>query len=263
MKVAAIGDNCIDLYKNLNRFYATGNAVDFAVNMKKLGIDTAVISTTGNDEYGKIMIDTLKANGIDLSHFKVAEGETAISYMDLVGLERTYLDYVEGVMENVEFTQDDIDFAASCDLVHSAFWGNAHMHLKEIHEKGAKICFDYATEYQDPMVEDTIAYVDYPFFSFEKRTEETDAFLKSMVEKGAKVAVGTFGEAGSVAYDGTTFFEYGIHESTLVNTIGAGDSYMAGFMYGILRGWEIPKCQEQGARVAAKVVSVFGPWVED
>ena len=38
MKVAAIGDNCIDLYEKLNKYYATGNAVDFAVNMKKLGI---------------------------------------------------------------------------------------------------------------------------------------------------------------------------------------------------------------------------------
>lgn len=174
----------------MDRFYATGNAVDFAVNMKKLGIDTAVISTTGNDEYGEIMVKTLKEQGIDLSHFKVTEGKTAVSYMDLVGLDRTYLDYVEGVMENVEFTKEDIDFAASCNLVHSAFWGNAHMHLKEIHDKGAKICFDYATEYKDPMVENTIAYVDYPFFSFEKRTEETDDFLRSMVEKGAKVAAG-------------------------------------------------------------------------
>ena len=153
MKVAAIGDNCIDLYEKLDRFYATGNAVDFAVNMQKLGIDTAVISTTGNDEYGKIMRKTLEEQGIDLSHFRVAEGKTAVSYMDLKGLDRIYLDYVEGVMEHVVFTQEDIDFAASCDLVHSAFWGNAHMHLKEIHDKGAKICFDYATEYEDPMVE--------------------------------------------------------------------------------------------------------------
>lgn len=262
MKVAAIGDNCIDMYEKMNRFYATGNAVDFAVNMKKLGIDTAVISTTGNDKYGEIMRKTLEEKGIDLSHFKTGEGKTAVSYMDLVGLERTYLDYVEGVMENIQFTQDDIDFAASCDLVHSAFWGNAHMHLKEIHNKGAKICFDYATEFKDPMVEETIAYVDYPFFSFEKRTEETDRFLKDMVEKGAAIAVGTFGEEGSVAYDGKEFYQFGIKKAELVNTIGAGDSYMAGFMNGVLKGWDIPKCQKQGAEVAAGVVSVFGPWVD-
>ena len=129
-------------------------------------------------------------------------------------------------------------------------------------DKGAKICFDYATEYQDPMVEQTIAYVDYPFFSFEERTEETDRFLKDMVEKGARIAVGTFGDKGSVAYDGKTYYECGIQEAELVNTIGAGDSYMAGFMNGILKGWDIPKCQEQGAKVAAGVVSVFGPWVD-
>lgn len=28
MKVAALGDNCIDLYSNLERYYCTGNAVD-------------------------------------------------------------------------------------------------------------------------------------------------------------------------------------------------------------------------------------------
>ena len=262
MKVAAIGDNCIDMYKKLDRFYATGNSVDFAVNMRKLGIDTAVISTTGNDKYGKIMIETLTKQGIDLSHFRMGDGPTAISYMDLVGLDRTYLDYVEGVMENITFTQEDIDFAASCDLVHSAFWGNAHMHLKEIHEKGAKICFDYATEYEDPMVRETIPYVDYAFFSFEKRTPQVDAFLKEMTDKGAVIAVATFGEEGSVVFDGTDYYAYGILPAELVNTIGAGDSFMAGFMNGILKGWEIPKCQEQGAKVAAGVVSVFGPWVD-
>ena len=263
MRVAAIGDNCIDLYEKLNRYYVTGNAVDFAVNMKKMGVDAAVISLTGDDEYGKQMMTELKRLGIDLSHFRMERGKTAVSYMDLVGLDRTYLDYVEGVMEDVKFTPEDIAFAASCDLVHSAFWGNAHMHLRELHEKGAKICFDYATEYQDPMVEETIAYVDYPFFSFEERTEETDTFLKSVTEKGPVLAVGTFGEKGSVAYDGRRFYEYGIKPAKLVNTIGAGDSYMAGFMNGILKGWDIPRCQEQGAAVAAQVVSVFGPWVEE
>ena len=271
-KVAAIGDNCIDMYNNLGRWYATGNAVDFAVNMQKLGIDTAVISTTGSDDFGKKMIEELRKNGIDLSHFNVAEGETAVSYMDLVGLERTYLDYVEGVMADVTFSEEDIAYAASCDLVHSALWGNAHNYIKEIHEKGARVCFDYATGY-DPDDEDaelakeviaaTEGYVDYPFISFEERTEESDAILKHWVDDcGALIAVGTFGEAGSVAYDGKAFYEYGIEKAELVNTIGAGDSYMAGFMNGVLKGYSIPECQAQGARVAAAVVSVFGPWVE-
>ena len=77
MKVAAIGDNCIDYYEKLDRFYPTGNVVNTAVNLQKLGINTSVISTTGSDKYGQIMLDTLRKEGIDISHLKVVEGPTA------------------------------------------------------------------------------------------------------------------------------------------------------------------------------------------
>ena len=80
MKTAAgIGDNCIDDYTNIGRRYPTGNVVDTGVNMQKLGIPTAIISTTGSDENGKWMIEALTKEGLDLSHFKVAEGKTAIT----------------------------------------------------------------------------------------------------------------------------------------------------------------------------------------
>ena len=38
MKVAALGDNCVDIYPRLGRYYCTGNVVDFAVHMQRLGI---------------------------------------------------------------------------------------------------------------------------------------------------------------------------------------------------------------------------------
>ena len=50
MRVAEIGDNCIDLYERIGKKYPTGNVVDTGVNLKKLGIDVSIISTTGNDE---------------------------------------------------------------------------------------------------------------------------------------------------------------------------------------------------------------------
>lgn len=260
MKVAAIGDNCIDLYPNLGRYYCTGNAVDFAVHMKRLGVETAVISTTGNDKYGEEMIQTLKQEGIDISHLKIGDGPTAVSYMDLVDKERIYGDYLEGVMENVEFSEEDVDYAAHHDLIHLAFWGNAHMHLPRLKKYGAKICFDYATEVEDPMVDETIQYVDYAFFSFEETDLSVREFLKKRVSQGAETAVVTLGEKGSIAYDGQKFYEYGIFPATVVNTVGAGDSFMAGFMYGIMTGLEISKCQELGAKIAAGVIETFGPW---
>ena len=53
----------------------------------------------------------------------------------------------------------------------------------------------------------------------------------------------TFGEGGSLAFDGTEFYRQPcIPAPKLVNTVGAGDSYGAGFMSGVLRGRSIPEC---------------------
>ena len=86
--------------------------------------------------------------------------------------------------------------------------------------------------------------------------------MQHKVNEGPEIAVATFGEEGSLAWDGKEFYKYGIEKSNLVNTIGAGDSFIAGFMSGILEGFTIPECQARGARVAAEVVGVFGPWPE-
>ena len=71
MKVAALGDNCVDIYPRLGRYYCTGNVVDFAVHMQRLGIPTSVISTTGDDVFGRQLVQELKMEDIDTSHLPV------------------------------------------------------------------------------------------------------------------------------------------------------------------------------------------------
>ena len=264
MKVAAIGDNCIDFYERLNKKYPTGNVVDTGVNLQKLGINTSIISTTGSDENGKWMIQTLEKEGLDISHLKVAEGATAITYMDMDGLDRVHGEYVEGVLENIVFDEEDISFAASHDLVHSALWGRAEEVLSDIKAGGPQISFDYADRLDHEIIEKTIPYVDYGFFSYHnKRDKFIEDYLKDKVTRGMKIAIATFGEKGSLAWDGKEYYECGVFPAKVVNTVGAGDSFIAGFLYGILNDMPIKKAMELGAKVAAQVVSVFEPWVID
>ena len=227
MRVAAIGDNCIDVYERIGKKYPAGNVVDTGVNIRKLGIPVSVISTTGSDENGAWMVETLTREGLDLSHFKVGDGQTAITYMDMDGLDRVHGDYVEGVLENIVFDEEYIRFAAGHDLVHTALWGKA----------------------------------DYGFYSYHRERDEfIESYLKDKVDRGMKAAVATFGDKGSLAYDGQKFYEGGIYPAKLVNTVGAGDSFIAGFLYEILMGSGIEACLDRGARVAAKVVGTFNPW---
>ena len=263
MRVAEIGDNFIDVYERIGKKYPTGNVVDTGVNLQKLGIPVSIISTTGNDENGKWMLETLKKEGVDVSHLKIGDGATAVTYMDMDGKDRVHGDYVEGVLENIVFDEEDIEFAAEHDLVHTALWGKAENTLPMIAAKGIPIAFDYADRLDHPLVEETLPYVTYGFYSYhEGRDAKIEEFLKDKVSRGMKIAVVTFGEDGSLAWDGERFYVGGIEKAEVVNTVGAGDSFIAGFLYGILNGKSIDECLKKGAEVAASVVQVFEPWVE-
>ena len=65
-----------------------------------------------------------------------------------------------------------------------------------------------------------------------------------------------------LAWDGEKFYAGDIVKAEVTNTVGAGDSFIAGFLYGILNGKTIEECLKKGAEVAASVVQVFEPWVE-
>lgn len=200
MRVAAIGDNCIDVYERIGKKYPAGNVVDTGVNIRKLGIPVSVISTTGSDENGAWMVETLTREGLDLSHFKVGDGQTAITYMDMDGLDRVHGDYVEGVLENIVFDEEDIRFAAGHDLVHTALWGKAEDALPKIREiSNALISFDYADRLDHELVEKTLPYVDYGFYSYHRERDEfIESYLKDKVDRGMKAAVATFGDRKSV-----------------------------------------------------------------
>lgn len=275
MRAAMIGDNCIDHYTEYvdrqgnvfhDRKYPTGNVVDTGVNLQKLGMETSIISTTGSDENGQWMLNTLRGEGLDVSHLKVGQGPTAITYMTLNGNDRVHGDYIEGVLEHIVFDEEDIAFAAGHDLVHTALWGNAQDALPKIRSRSkALISFDYADRLDHPLVESTLPYVDIGFYSYHKQRDEfIEGYLKDKVDRGMKVAVATFGELGSLAYDGRRFVQFGVVPAAeVVNTVGAGDSFIAGFLYRYLQGASLEACLEQGATVASNVVQVFEPWVTD
>ena len=264
MRVAEIGDNSIDLYERIGRKYPTGNVVDTGVNLKKLGVDVSVISTTGSDENGKWMIESLKEEGLDISHLKVAEGKTAVTYMDMDGNDRIHGDYEEGVLTDMVFDEEDIRFTCEHDLVHSALWGMAEKALPKIAESGTPIAFDYADRLDHKLVEETLPYVSYGFYSYHNgRDAYIEEYLKDKVDRGMKIAVATFGEEGSLAYDKDGYHVgHIVPAKDVVNTVGAGDSFIAGFLYGILNEWTVEECLQKGAQVASSVVEVFEPWVK-
>ena len=70
--------------------------------------------------------------------------------------------------------------------------------------------------------------------------------------------IATLGENGSIAYDGEKFYRHGIRKVETVDTIGAGDSFIAGFMYAKMNGEDILSCLWAGAAKAEETIQHFG-----
>ena len=85
-------------------------------------------------------------------------------------------------------------------------------------------------------------------------------FLEAVQSKGPRVVVVTRGSKGSLAWDGKQRYCYGIAKCEVVDTMGAGDSFIAGFLYGILQGRSIPEAMEAGAENSAVTLGYSGAW---
>ena len=104
-----------------------------------------------------------------------------------------------------------------------------------------KISYDFSNRYGEKKIERLAPYIDYVFFSCEKDDAFTRDLLKRVKEQGAGLVIATLGENGSVAYDGKEFVVSGIVEADVVDTLGAGDSYIAGFLNKALEGEPLKK----------------------
>lgn len=262
-KVVAVGFSCVDIYEKLDKLYPSGNGIDWGIHLRRMGIDVSVVSAIGNDLYGDKMKAFLLSEGLEISHLNTLQGETCKMMMDLKnGSDRVHLQEIEGVMKDFSLTSEDIEFIQQFDYMHTDLFGHVLKDLKTIHESGVKIIMDFSTFWgqEEFQASTCFPYVDYAFLSYDKEDEYLLNFLKRMHKQGASLITATLGELGSITYDGKQFYRCGIESTNVVNTVGAGDSYIAGFTYGLIHGYDILKCMKTGAHISAKVVSMFEPY---
>jgi len=62
-RTLAMADNCIDVYYKLDRYYLTGNSIDFALNYKDLGGDVTEMTILGNDVFADALEEINTACG--------------------------------------------------------------------------------------------------------------------------------------------------------------------------------------------------------
>jgi sulfofructose kinase len=68
---------------------------------------------------------------------------------------------------------------------------------------------------------------------------------------GCSLAAATLGHEGVLAWDGSQFYYAPAFQVTAVDTTGAGDIFHAGFIFGLLQGWPLPRQLDFACAAAA------------
>ncbi|MGN8895695.1 fructoselysine 6-kinase [Flavonifractor sp. HCP28S3_F3] len=250
----------MDVYTASGQAFPGGNPVNVAVYNVRLGGTAAYIGAVGTDEYGSLMRQAIADKGVDVSHVHTLPGKTAVTMVELRNGERILGDYDEGVLADFCLSETDVDFLAGFDLMHTALWGGLENELPRLRRRGLLISFDFATAQNGPVLEAALPYTNYAFFAREEDSPGLRDFLRQVHAKGPELVVATLGDQGSLAYDGQRFYQGGIVPVKVVDTMGAGDSYIAGFLSALHGGGSIPEAMQAGAANASVTLSYQGAW---
>lgn len=260
-KIACVGDNCIDYYEQTGQAFPGGNPVNVAVYTCRLGGEASYIGAVGTDAYGDLLLHALRDKGVDTSHVQQRAGNTALTQVSVVNGERILGDYDEGVMADFALSPADIDFLCAHDLVISGLWGKVENELCQVAARHVPVAFDCADRPENAAAQAALGSTDIAFFSDDNPDEAAvRARMLAIAQKGPGLLVATRGAAGSIAFDGEQFTHFGIISCPVVDTMGAGDSYIAGFLQAYLEKRSISACMEAGARASAVTIGYAGSW---
>jgi 2-dehydro-3-deoxygluconokinase len=270
-----------------------GAELNVAIGCARLGLDTGWISRLGNDEFGRYIQHFVRGEGIDTSQLKLVEGyPTSVNFKEVLedGAGRTF--YYRLNSPTLTLTPDSLEesYIANARVLHITGVFPA-IDVKNVaiikhavtlaKRNGVLVSFDpnirlklWSRERAKEVLLDILPFVDILLTG----TDEAELLFdtkdeKEIIEKSKLLGVSYValkkGEEGSVGYhNGEIIQSAPVTARKVVDTVGAGDGFDAGFLYGVLQQWPLKKILMFANTIGSMVVSVSGdneglPYLED
>lgn len=267
-RLLGLGDNTVDTYVDHGLQFPGGNAVNVAVQARRLGAAAGYLGCIGSDEAGDLLRAALDAEGLDTRRCRVRPGANARAFIGHDGGDRRFLRSEPGVRADWGgFDGDDLAYVASFDLVHSSVYSGIEADLAAIAQAARRLSYDFSERWTEANLAATLPALDIAFLSHPTGSDEACRdLLERCIGQGARVAVVTRGERGSMALSDGAFHEHGVSPATIVDTLGAGDGFIAAFLLNLLAGVDPGVALAAGAANAAAVCGYQGgfghgaPW---
>ena len=256
----------------------------FISTAARLGHSTAIISGVGDDDFGKNVINRLKNDGVDVSRVIISDkGKTGIAFVSYSSDgERKYLFYMSDspfINSKAPSSMEGFNDTKFMHIMGCSLMSNVNfaaeiiktMNLMKSH--GVKISFDPNVRLEMSNDEKIFAMLrevlancsillpgvsELKMLTGEKNLD--DAINKAFENSSLEILVLKNGSKGSQVYTRKGLeVEQPIYKVKQEDATGAGDSYDAAFICGIVEGKTLAQAAKMGAAAGALNAAAFGP----
>jgi sugar/nucleoside kinase (ribokinase family) len=243
----------------------------FACGAARLGLRVAFLGVCGDDIFGRFMLDEMSSRAVDVSNVIVrSDGQTGLSVILNNGSDRAILTH-PGLIAELQASDVPDDLLRQARHLHVASY-----FLQTKLQPGLPALFDRAHSLGLTTSLDTNYDPSEKWIGFDKLLSAVDVFLPNRTEalsitqasdvqsagrqlanKSRLVVIKLGADGAALRTVDKTIFVPSIAVK-LMDTVGAGDSFDAGFLYGYLASWDLEKALQLGVVCGALSTQASG-----
>jgi 2-dehydro-3-deoxygluconokinase len=260
-----------------------GAETNVAIALTRLGHQVGWVSKLGNDEFGLYVRNVIRGEGVDTSRVVFDDqAPTAVFFKERKTNQDPNIYYYRKNSAASLLRPDDLDenYFKSAKYLHLTgitpalsedCKATVYEAIKLAKKHNQKIVFDpnirlklWSREEAKAILTDIARQVDIVLPGIEEGElmtghSDPEQIAQTLLENGAKIVVVKLGSKGAYyATKNESAYVSGYQVDEVVDTAGAGDGFAAGFLSGLLRGWDYQQAVKFGNRIGAFALSVEG-----
>jgi fructokinase len=269
-KVIAIGETVLDIiFRNNQPIQAVpgGSAFNAIISLGRTGIPTMFIGEAGNDRVGQTIKDYLSENGVDATNvnmFPDSKSPISLAFLDDDN-NAEYIFYKDHQHDQLDFVYpevnpEDIVLFGSFFAINPVVRPQVFGFLDYARQHGAILYYDvnYRSSHRGDLMKVTPNLLEnYELADIVRGSEEDfevmyrktdcDSIYRSEISFYTKKFIYTRGaKPVDVRSDGGFAKQYAVTPTKTVSTVGAGDNFNAGFIYGLIKYGIVRADMERG-----------------